>query len=283
MDLHTHSLISDGTQRPAEVVAEAARAGLTGLALTDHDTTAGWSEARTAAEELGMMFVPGTEITTLTDDGISVHLLSYLHDPEHPGLQEAIATARDGRTDRARRMTARLARDFPVTWDDVAAQIAEGATVGRPHLADALVTRGVVGDRQEAFDRLLHKDSPYYVFQRNIGTTRAIRLVREAGGVPVIAHAMASSRGRTVSEDQLEAFAAAGLGGVEVYHRDNPDAGRERLRAFAARHDLLITGSSDYHGAGKPNIIGENSTDLDTVQALIDQSGTQPGVQPGSA
>lgn len=273
MDLHTHSLISDGTERPAEVVAEAARAGLTGLALTDHDTTAGWTEAQLAADELGMQFLPGTEITTLTDDAVSVHLLSYLHDPEHPRLREAIAAARDGRTDRARRMTERLARDYPITWDDVAAQIAEGATVGRPHLADALVSRGVVGDRQEAFDRLLHKHSPYYVFQRNIGTTRAIRLVREAGGVPVIAHAMAASRGLTVTEEQLESFVAAGLAGVEVYHRDNPESGRELLRRFAARHDLLVTGSSDYHGAGKPNVIGENTTDPETVQALIDLAG----------
>lgn len=276
-DLHTHSNISDGTQPPADVVASAKRAGLQGLALTDHDTTAGWAEAVRAAEEQEILLIPGMEITTLTEDRISVHLLSYLHDPAHPGLTAAIRSARRGREARARRMVELLGRDFPLTWERVQAQVSEGATVGRPHLADALVAVGVVEDRQEAFDRLLHRGSPYYVSQDNIHPAEAIRLVREAGGVPVIAHAMASARGRTVSQDQLEEMVQAGLAGVEVWHRDNPEEGRQALLALARRHDLLVTGSSDYHGAGKPNLIGENTTDLRTVEQILERaSGSTP-------
>ncbi|MGQ7786946.1 PHP domain-containing protein [Nesterenkonia sp. PF2B19] len=283
VDLHTHSYCSDGTQSPADVVATAARAGLDGLALTDHDTTVGWAEAMRAAQEHGILLIPGMEITTLTDDRISVHMLSYLHDPHHEGLARAIRDARTGRVTRAQRMAERLSVDFPLSWDDVLEQVADGATVGRPHLADALVAIGAVADRQEAFDRLLFRGSPYYVSQENMHPTTAIRLVREAGGVPVIAHSMASTRGRTVSMDQLEEMIEVGLAGVEVWHRDNPPDGRRILLDLARRHDLLTTGSSDYHGAGKPNLIGENSTDLDTVAELLDLATGSPayGRLPG--
>lgn len=276
VDLHTHSYCSDGTQSPADVVATAARAGLDGLALTDHDTTVGWAEAMRAAQDHGILLIPGMEITTLTDDRISVHMLSYLHDPHHEGLARAIRDARTGRVTRARRMAERLSVDFPLTWDDVLDHVADGATVGRPHLADALVAVGAVADRQEAFDRLLFRGSPYYVSQENMHPTTAIRLVREAGGVPVIAHSMASTRGRTVSMDQLEEMIEVGLAGVEVWHRDNPEPGRRTLLDLARRHGLLTTGSSDYHGAGKPNLIGENTTDLDTVAELLDMASGSP-------
>lgn len=271
-DLHVHSDISDGTQPPAEVVASAKRAGLQGMALTDHDTTAGWGEAVRAAHEHQILLIPGMEITTLTEDRISVHLLSYLHDPAHPGLAVALSGARQGRQQRARTMVERLAEDFPITWEDVQAQVSDGATIGRPHLADALVAAGVVVDRQEAFDRLLHRGSPYYVSQENILPTEAIRLVAAAGGVPVIAHAMASARGRTVSREQLEEMIEAGLAGVEVWHRDNPEDGRQMLLELARRHNLLTTGSSDYHGAGKPNLLGENTTDLHTVEQILERA-----------
>ncbi|GAB3187468.1 PHP domain-containing protein [Nesterenkonia suensis] len=283
VDLHTHSYCSDGTQSPADVVATAKRAGLDGLALTDHDTTTGWSEAMRAAQDHEILLIPGMEITTLTDDRVSVHMLSYLHDPHHEGLARAIREARSGRVVRARRMAERLSCDFPLTWDDVVERVADGATVGRPHLADALVAVGAVANRQEAFDRLLYRGSPYYVSQENMHPTTAIRLVRDAGGVPVIAHSMAASRGRTVSMEQMEEMIDAGLGGVEVWHRDNPESGRRTLLRLARRHDLLTTGSSDYHGAGKPNLIGENTTSLDTVAELLDRASGSPayGRMPG--
>ncbi|MGJ9424670.1 PHP domain-containing protein [Nesterenkonia halotolerans] len=277
VDLHTHSNVSDGTEAPAAVIAAAAAAGLEGLALTDHDTTAGWDEAIAAAKQHGVMLLPGMEITTLTENGISVHLLSYLHDPLHAGLSSAVAEARDGRMHRARRIAERLSVDFPLTWETVEQHVSTGATVGRPHLADALVGIGAVADRQEAFDHLLHAGSPYYVSQHNMHPTTAIELVRAAGGVPVLAHGMASARGRTVSAAQLEEMVEAGLAGVEVHHRDNPESGRTVLRALAARHDLLVTGSSDYHGTGKANLIGENTTDWDTVETLC---GLATGIEP---
>ena len=254
----------------------ARRAGLDGLSLSDHDTTVGWAEAMRAAQEQEILLIPGMEITTLTEDQISVHMLSYLHDPQHVGLSRAIREARSGRVTRARMMAERLSADFPITWDDVLGQVIDGATVGRPHLADALVAVGVVADRQEAFDRLLFKGSSYYVSQQNMHPTTAIRLVREAGGVPVIAHSMAARRGRTVSMEQFEEMIDAGLAGVEVWHRDNPDSGRRTLLQLARRHGLLTTGSSDYHGAGKPNLIGENTTDLDTVAELLDMATGSP-------
>ncbi|GAA1801820.1 PHP domain-containing protein [Nesterenkonia flava] len=275
-DLHTHSLVSDGTQPPADVVAAAARAGLEGIALTDHDTTAGWDEAIAAAQQHGLLLLPGMEITTKTSNGISVHMLSYLHDPEHAGLVAAIAEAREGRVERAKRICALLAEDFPITWDSVVEHVGPDATIGRPHLADALVAAGVVGTRSEAFQKYLHSRSRYYVPQDNISPTAAIRLVLEAGGIPVLAHGMASSRGRTVSVDQLEEMIEAGLAGVEVWHRDNPDQGRELLLDLARRHDLLTTGSSDYHGDGKPNPIGENTTDAATVAHILERATGSP-------
>lgn len=280
VDLHTHSNVSDGTETPAEVVAAAALAGLEGLALTDHDTTKGWAEATIAARQHGITLLPGMEITTLTENGISAHLLSYLHDPLHPGLSSAVSEARDGRLHRARRIADLLSVDFPLTWETVQEHVSAGATVGRPHLADALVGIGAVADRQEAFDHLLHAGSPYYVSQENMHPTTAIRLVREAGGVPILAHGMASARGRTVSQSQLEDMAEAGLAGVEVRHRDNPESGRRILEKFAARHGLLMTGSSDYHGTGKANLIGENTTDWETVEALCAQATVTAPVRP---
>src|SRR6185312_5194416 len=139
------------TQSPAELVAAAAEARLDVLALTDHDSTDGWSEALGAARRHGVGLVPGMEISCKTDRGVSVHLLCYLQDPLNPGLLEEITKAKDARLTRAERMVERLAEDYPLTWDDVSAHLAPGATVGRPHIADALVAAGIVADRNEAF------------------------------------------------------------------------------------------------------------------------------------
>lgn len=267
-DLHTHSHCSDGTQSPSAVVRAAAEAGLEGLALTDHDTTAGWDEAVAAGRRDGVAVVRGMEISCVTAQGISVHLLSYLHDPEHRGLQEEMERSVRSRLTRAERMAQRLSEDFPITWELVQAQTAPGATVGRPHLADALVHAGVVPDRSAAFASILLPSSPYYVAHYAPDPAEAVRLVRDAGGVPVFAHPRAVSRGRVVGEETFEEMIAAGLVGLEVEHRDNPDADRQWLRELARRHDLLITGSSDYHGAGKPNRIGEHTTSRDVVDRI---------------
>ncbi|MFJ4026445.1 PHP domain-containing protein [Paenarthrobacter sp. NPDC089989] len=261
IDLHAHSNVSDGTETPAGVMESAAEAGLDAVALTDHDSTDGWAQAAAAARAKGVAFVPGMEISCRTELGISVHLLSYLHDPVHPGLLEEINKSRDARLTRAERMVTLLSEDYPLTWDDVIHHVAPGATVGRPHIADALVAAGVVADRSEAFASILTSHSRYFVQHYAPDPAIAVELVRAAGGVPVFAHPVAAARGRIVGEQTYREMIDAGLLGLEIDHRDNPEEGRAFLRRLAARHDLLITGSSDYHGTGKPNLLGENVTD----------------------
>ncbi|MGP0224811.1 PHP domain-containing protein [Paenarthrobacter sp. NCHU4564] len=268
IDLHAHSNVSDGTEAPAGVIASAASAGLDVVALTDHDSTDGWNEAAAAAGRHGVVFVPGMEISCRTEQGISVHLLSYLHDPDHPGLLEEITKSKDARLTRAERMVTLLSEDYPLTWDDVIHHVAPGATVGRPHIADALVAAGVVSDRSEAFATILTSHSRYFVQHYAPDPALAVGLVRAAGGVPVFAHPVASSRGRIVGEKTYREMIDAGLMGLEIEHRDNPEEGRLFLRKLAAEHDLLVTGSSDYHGAGKPNLLGENLTSPDALARI---------------
>ena len=267
IDLHTHSTASDGTDAPAEVVRAAARAGLDVVALTDHDTTAGWAEAAVTARRLGVVLVPGTEISCQAG-GISVHLLSYLHDPDDAALRAETDRTRDDRVDRARRIVDRLAEDVAIAWEDVLAQVEDGATVGRPHIADALVARGVVTDRDEAFAGLLHAGSPYYVRHYAPDAADAVRLVRAAGGVPVMAHPKAGRRGRVVGDDVVAALADAGLAGLEVDHRDHLPTERVALRGLARDLGLFVTGASDYHGTGKLNEIGEHTTSPEVLEAI---------------
>ncbi|WP_418277691.1 PHP domain-containing protein [Isoptericola jiangsuensis] len=264
IDLHTHSCVSDGTETPARLMESAAAAGLDVVALTDHDTTAGWDEAAAAVSRTGVALVRGTEISTRVVEAgsaISVHLLAYLYDPAHPALVAELQRTRTARYERARRMVDLLAQDHPVTWDDVVAQTHDGATIGRPHLADALVAAGVVASRDEAFATILHPGARYYVPHYAPGTAETVRAVVAAGGVPVLAHPRAGKRGRVVSEGTIAALADDGLAGLEADHRDHDDADRARLREVAADLGLLVTGASDYHGAGKLNRIGEHTTD----------------------
>lgn len=269
IDLHAHSTVSDGTETPSAVVAAAASAGLDVVALTDHDQTSGWAEASEAAVRLGIGLVPGMEISCKTRNGISVHLLSYLHNPEHPGLLEEINKARDARIHRARRMVSLLSEDFPIEWADVNRHSAPGATIGRPHIADALVAAGVAADRSEAFATVLTSHSRYYVGHYAVDPVSAVELVRAAGGVPVFAHPVASARGRVVEAHVFEEMIEAGLLGLEIEHRDNPEEGRRFLRDVARRHDLIVTGSSDYHGAGKPNRLAEHTTSPAMLERIL--------------
>lgn len=270
IDLHTHSNVSDGTQSPAELVAAAKEAEIDVIALTDHDSTDGWAPAFAAAQELAVGLVPGIEISCLSADYISVHLLCYLPDPHIAALQAEIAKCRNARLTRAERMVELLSVDFPVTWDDIQAQIAPGATVGRPHIADALVAAGVVANRSEAFASILTTRSRYYVAHYAADPVEAITLVRAAGGVPVFAHPVASARGRVVGEETFHQMIDAGLLGLEVDHRDNPADGKKWLREMAAENGLIVTGSSDYHGAGKPNQLGENLTSPESLNRIIE-------------
>lgn len=265
-DLHTHSVHSDGTTTPAEIAAEAASIGLAGFALTDHDTVEGWNEARASAAALGIDFLPGMEVTT-KHDWRSTHLLAYGIEPDAPELTRALERVRESRHGRAREMVARLAADFNIDWATVI-EGGEDRTLGRPHIADALVDAGYYPDRGAAFDDVLHPRSKYYVPTYAIETVEAIGMVRDAGGVPVLAHPAAGRMTRPVDHSALQAFVAAGLWGIELDHPENRDAWLPELREFAVAHRLHVTGASDYHGAGKKNVLGERTSTLDTWDAI---------------
>ncbi len=270
IDLHAHSSASDGTETPAELVRAAAAAGLDVVALTDHDTVRGWDEAAAALPD-GLRLVRGAEISCAYD-GVSLHLLAYLVDPAHEELAEEMAMALDDRVPRAKAIVAKLAdAGYPITWDLVLAQLSDGATVGRPHIADTLVALQVVPDRSAAFDTILHDGSEFFVGHYYVDAVRAVGLVRAAGGVPVFAHPAAAKRGTTVGDDAIVAMAGAGLAGLEVDHRDNPPEARDRLRGLAGDLGLLVTGASDYHGSGKENRLGENVTDPGVFEELLAQ------------
>lgn len=265
-DLHTHSVCSDGTTRPAAVAEEAAELGLEGFSLTDHDTIIGWDEAREAARGAGIDFLPGIEITTKFR-GSSRHLLGYGIRPGSEELFAALAVVRESRLSRAREMVRRLSVDYDITWEKVAAEDDEG-TVGRPHIADALVTAGYARDRSAAFAELLHPGTPYYIGTAAIEASEAIRLVRAAGGFPVLAHPAAQRQRRPLPVADLAELSAAGLGGIELDHPENRAEWLPELRAAATEHHLEITGASDYHGAGKPNRLGERTSPAELISRI---------------
>jgi len=275
-DLHLHSNHSDGTEAPAEVVRQAHSHGIRTLSLTDHDRTTGWTEAGDAAVRLGMTFLPGMEFSA-KHEWRSVHVLGYLFDPADPALVAETDRIRLDRVGRAERIVRNISRDYALDWFDVLAQTTPDATVGRPHIADALVARGIVRDRTEAFDGILHPRAGYYEPHYAPDPLTAVRLITRAGGVAVIAHPVTSGRDRMMPDAYLERLIAEGLGGLEVDHRENTEHGKRILREIAARHDLIVTGSSDYHGAGKPNRPGENTTSDEMVARIIERAtGTPP-------
>ncbi|TDC46508.1 PHP domain-containing protein [Actinomadura sp. KC345] len=267
IDLHSHSDRSDGTRPPAEVVRRARERGLDVLALTDHDTVAGWDEA---AESLpaGLTLVPGIELSC-KEDGRSLHLLGYLFDPDEPDLAAELARVRDDRVIRARGMVDRL-RDLgvDVTWAMVRA-LAEGEAVGRPHIARAMVDAGAIRTTEEAFSaRWIAQDGRAYVERYALDPERAIGLVRAAGGVCVLAHPRARRRGYVFADATIERLAAAGLAGIEVDHPDHVPEDRARLRDLAASLGLAVTGSSDDHGALTGDRLGAETTAPDAFEEL---------------
>lgn len=269
IDLHTHSARSDGTDEPSDLLAQAAAAGLTTLALTDHDSTAGWAEAAQAAEQHGVALVRGAELST-RHRGRSVHLLAYLFDPDHAELTAEMRQIREDRVPRLRRIVEHMVADgFDITWEDVLAQVPDGpSSLGRPHLADALVANGLAADRNAVFADWLYNGSPYYEPHYATGTADAVRLVRAAGGVSVVAHPFATKRQRSLGREDVAELVEAGLVGIEADHRDHDDEGRDLARELAARHDLVVTGSSDFHGDGKDNRLGENTTSPESLARI---------------
>lgn len=273
IDLHTHSRASDGTQSPTELVRAAVAAGLDVLALTDHDTAEGWAEAVDAAREAGLELVRGMEIST-KHHGRGVHLLAYLPDPTYRPLVEQLARVLDGRRRRVPAMLARLRElGIDISEGDVRRAGAETAATGRPHVADALVTLGVVGSRDEAFDRYLGSGRPAHVDRYAAPLVDTVRYVAEAGGVSVVAHPWGRGGYGRLEEEDLAELRDAGLAGIEVDHQDHDPQARSRLRAIARNLDLVATGSSDHHGSGKADHdLGVNTTDPDEYLRLLERA-----------
>lgn len=289
IDLHAHTVVSDGTLTPAQLVELAAASGLAALAVTDHDHTGALAEAREAGARLGVEIVSGIELSVehpvggFGGDGrgagasrpVEVHLLGYLFDEGDAALQAELARFRDVRTARAGRIVERLrALGVDVSVEDVLSEVpaGEGASVGRPHVARALMRKGLVGSIQEAFDLWLGEGRPAHVEKAKLSARQAIALVHAAGGVAVLAHPV------TIREEAREALvrelAALGLDGLEVEYPKHAPEERRRLARLASELDLVATGGSDFHGENKPDVrlgtgIGENiAVGADVLDAL---------------
>ncbi len=270
IDLHTPSTASDGTLTPAELVAAGADAGLDVLGITDHDTTGGWAAAA-AARPSGLTVIRGAELSCRwygIDPSIPLHLLAYLFDPEEPQLKARLAALRADREQRAERMVERLRADgVDISWEEVAGYAA-GGSVGRPHIAQALIRAGLVVTTDEAFaSRWLGRR--YLIPKMDLDVFEAVRMVRAAGGVPIFAHPRATRRGRTVPDDLIVELAAAGLFGLEADHEDHSPEERAGVRALAERLGLVVTGSSDFHGTHKTVKLGAFTTSAQGYERIV--------------
>ncbi len=271
IDLHTHSTASDGTDSPAELVHEASAAGLSVVALTDHDTTSGWDEAA-AAVPPGLTLVRGMELscTGRGEDGepVPVHLLAYLFDPENDAFAAERARLRGERVTRLRAIAEKMAADgLPIDPDAVLASA--GAAAGRPHLGRALIDAGYVPDMNAAFAGPLATDGKYYVEKVDTPLEAAVEMIAAAGGVSVLAHARARARGRILDLNQIRELTPLGLGGVEVHHMDHSPEDTAVMADLAAELDLIVTGSSDYHGTNKTVQLGEYTTAADQYDRIV--------------
>lgn len=252
IDLHAHTTASDGSLSPAQLVRAAAAEGLAALAVTDHDTVGGLEEARSEARRAGIELVNGMELSIRWDEG-TFHLLGYLFE-EGPGLAAGLAQLQALRHDRNLKMIARLNElGYAVSYADVAAE-SGGGQVGRPHMAKALVKKGLVPTVQDAFERLLRRGRPAYVIVDRLEPRDAFELVRRAGGVPVLAHPYQLRLPEEALDARIPEWKDAGLGGIEVQHSSHDAARQSFLERLAAKHGLAATGGSDFHGDTKPDV-----------------------------
>jgi predicted metal-dependent phosphoesterase TrpH len=270
IDLHCHSTASDGTLTPAELVRAGASAGLDVMAITDHDTTGGWDEAAAARPD-GLRLVRGAELSCRwhgAEPGIPLHLLAYLFDPAEPVLAAELARLREDREQRGERIVDKLRADgVPITWDEVRGYAA-GGSVGRPHIAQALIRAGLVRTTNEAFESAW-LGARYFVPKSDLDVFDAVRAVREAGGVAVFAHPRATKRGRVVPDELIVRLAEAGLFGLEADHEDHSPAERAQVRALAERLGLAVTGSSDFHGTHKTVQLGAFTTEPEMYEKIV--------------
>jgi predicted metal-dependent phosphoesterase TrpH len=271
IDLHTHSNRSDGTDTPTELVENAKAAGLDVVALTDHDTTAGWNEAQEAADRVGIRLVKGLEVSTAIEHR-SIHLLGYDVDPRDVPLLDELRHVLDGRNGRVPKIVAAFGRiGIDITEEEILEKSGDAGSTGRPHVADVLIDKGVVKDRSEAFERYLQPGMAGYVGRYSTPTALAIRLVKAAGGKAVLAHPWSRGSDVVLSPDRIAELVGVGLVGLEVDHPDKTEEQREDLRKIAAPHDLVVTGSSDSHGTGKTDDFrhGANTTRPEELERLL--------------
>jgi predicted metal-dependent phosphoesterase TrpH len=282
IDLHVHSTASDGTLTPRQVVEHAAAHGVDVVGLTDHDSPAGWDEAADAARDAGVVLVPGMEISTKLL-GAGVHVLAYLPDPAHPPLAAELDRILAGRDGRVAAIVAQL-RDagVDISEDDVRRQAGASPAVGRPHVADVLIAKGVVADRAEAFRGWLGYGQPGFVVRYATPSLDMIRLIVGAGGAAVIAHPWGRGSRRVLDAAALAELRAAGLTGIEVDHQDHSPDDRARLRRLAGELDLVATGASDFHGAGKvDHELGCNVTEPDEYERLLAEAAANAAAAQG--
>ena len=263
IDLHTHSTASDGLLSPPELVRQAREAGLALIALTDHDTTNGLEAALEAALANQLEVVPGIEVNTEIP-GAEVHVLGYFLDYQQPAFQHTLQTLRDMRVTRAQRMVEKLqSLGMNISWERVR-ELAAG-TVGRPHVAAALVEKGYASSVADAFNRYLYHGGPGYVPRYKLSPLDACRLIQSVHGLPVLAHPI----GITELEQILPSLCEAGLAGIEVYYGDYEPKTVKYLRKLADHYHLIPTGGSDYHGPGiHPTPLGARHVPAESVERL---------------
>ncbi len=275
IDLHSHTNVSDGINSPAELVQLAKTEEISVLAISDHDTLEGWQilNASTTSSSTGKLtIVPAAEISCRTTTGMSVHILGYLFDPLDVQLTQTMSLTRDDRIPRIKKIIGLLNEaGIDISFADVAQHSESAQTVGRPHLADALVARGVVSSRDQAFTEYLHNDSPFYVGHFAPTPEEAITAIKSAGGVSILAHGLAGSRGAIYTIDEIGELLAHGLDGLEVDHRDHDDAARNELRELARAFDVYATGSSDYHGVLGVQRLGMELTAPNVWEGILAQ------------
>ena len=260
IDLHLHTTASDGTLAPRELVARAAAAGLRTISITDHDTTAGFAEASSAAQAHGITLIPGIEITAV-DAERDIHVLGYFFDPESRPLAEFLTAQRTDRLRRLREMADRLnAMGFDVRADLLIAASDPARSVGRPAIADALVRAGYASDRDDAFRRLIGRGSAAYVPRCGVSPADVVRMIGDAGGIASLAHPVLAG-----IDDQIPTLAASGLAALEARHSDHPPDVEARYRALASSLGLAVSGGSDFHGPEGPNAVALGRVTLDAA------------------
>jgi len=269
IDLHVHSTFSDGSLTPEQLIAEAARLKLSAIALTDHDGMMGIESFLRAAASSGVEAVPGVEISVDVKSG-TLHMLGYYLDRHNGGVEEALARIRTGREERNQLILEKLNQlGAGLTWEDVA-KFAGEDVVGRPHFAQAMIEKGFVKNKEQAFDRYLAKGKPAYTDRVRLTVLDSIRMIRDAGGVAVLAHPASLGLGRAALKTLVAELKAAGLQGIEAYYSEHSRPQTDLCLKLAAEFGLIVTGGSDFHGAANPDVkLGRGFGDLAVPDDLM--------------